>query len=127
MDGPKLRTVGFDAIAPAPRRAEALVPRSFSNIILIQLQTPEATRVARFDTWLKLKCSERQEFVIGGFIDREGSSAEVGSLLLGVHDDSGTLRYVGKPSRYVVEVSGGEAAAHAVGPGTRAVFLGVEE
>ena len=49
----------------------------------------------RTDTWLKLKCSERQEFIIGGFIDREGSSAEVGSLLLGVHDDSGTLRYVG--------------------------------
>src|SRR5712671_5004216 len=38
-----------------------------------------------------------------------------------------TPRTVGKPSRYVVEVSGGEAAAHAVGPGTRAVFLGIEE
>jgi len=38
-----------------------------------------------------------------------------------------TPRTVGKPSRYVVEVSGGEAAAHAVGPGTRAVFLGVDE
>lgn len=36
-------------------------------------------------------------------------------------------RTVGKPSRYVVEVSGGEAAAHAVGPGTRAVFVGVDE
>jgi uncharacterized membrane protein (UPF0127 family) len=36
-------------------------------------------------------------------------------------------RTVGKPSRYVVEVGGGEAAAHAVGPGTRAVFLGVDE
>ncbi|MFL5311454.1 MAG: DUF192 domain-containing protein [Myxococcales bacterium] len=36
-------------------------------------------------------------------------------------------RRVGKPSRYVVEVAGGEAAAHAVGPGTRAVFLGVDE
>jgi len=36
-------------------------------------------------------------------------------------------RTVGKPSRYVVEVSGGEAAAHGVGPGTRAVFLGVDE
>jgi uncharacterized protein len=36
-------------------------------------------------------------------------------------------RSVGKPSRYVVEVAGGEAAAHAVGPGTRAAFIGVEE
>src|SRR5919197_62178 len=29
--------------------------------------------------------------------------------------------------RYVVEVSGGEAAAHGVGPGTRAIFVGIEE
>ena len=36
-------------------------------------------------------------------------------------------RGVGKPSRYVVEVAGGEAAAHAVGPGTRAVFIDVSE
>jgi uncharacterized membrane protein (UPF0127 family) len=40
-------------------------------------------------------------------------------------DDS--PRTVGKPSRYVVEVSGGEAAAHGVGPGTRAVFIDVPE
>ena len=36
-------------------------------------------------------------------------------------------RTVGKPSRYVVEVAGGEAAAHAVGPGTRVAFIGVSE
>ncbi len=38
-----------------------------------------------------------------------------------------TPRTVGKPSRYVVEVGGGEAAAHAVGPGARAVFVAIEE
>jgi uncharacterized membrane protein (UPF0127 family) len=38
-----------------------------------------------------------------------------------------TPRTVGKPSRYVVEVAAGEAAAHAVGPGTRAAFIGVRE
>jgi uncharacterized membrane protein (UPF0127 family) len=38
-----------------------------------------------------------------------------------------TLRSVHKPSRYVVEVSAGEAAAHAVGPGTRAVFVDIAE
>lgn len=38
-----------------------------------------------------------------------------------------TPRGVGKPSRYVVEVAGGQAAAHAVGPGTRAVFIDVSE
>ena len=40
---------------------------------------------------------------------------------------SDTPRTIGKPSRYVVEVLAGEAAAHAVGPGVRAVFIGVEE
>lgn len=38
-----------------------------------------------------------------------------------------TLRTVKKPSRYVIEVAAGEAAAHAVGPGTRAVFIDVPE
>ena len=38
-----------------------------------------------------------------------------------------TPRTVGKPSRYVVEVGGGEAATHAVGPGARAVFVAIEE
>ena len=38
-----------------------------------------------------------------------------------------TERTVRKPSRYVVEVSGGEAAAHGVMAGTRAVFVSVEE
>lgn len=38
-----------------------------------------------------------------------------------------TPRTVGKPSRYVVEVLAGEAAAHAVIPGTRAAFIGVAE
>jgi uncharacterized protein len=36
-------------------------------------------------------------------------------------------RTIGKASRYVVEVSAGEAGAHAIVPGTRAVFLGVRE
>jgi uncharacterized membrane protein (UPF0127 family) len=38
-----------------------------------------------------------------------------------------TPRMVQKPSRYVVEVSAGEAAAHGVGPGTRAVFIDLPE
>lgn len=45
----------------------------------------------RTDTWLKLKCHQRQEFVIGGFTDRANSSGQLGSLLLGVYDDAGVL------------------------------------
>jgi uncharacterized membrane protein (UPF0127 family) len=38
-----------------------------------------------------------------------------------------TVRSVKKPSRYVVEVGAGEAAAHALGPRTRAVFIDIPE
>jgi bifunctional non-homologous end joining protein LigD len=49
----------------------------------------------RSDAWLKLKCSARQEFVIGGYTLRAGSSTEVGSLLLGYHDAGGGLQHAG--------------------------------
>ncbi len=49
----------------------------------------------RSEAWLKLKTADRQEFVIGGFIDREGSSSEVGTLVLGYYDDAGNLKPAG--------------------------------
>jgi bifunctional non-homologous end joining protein LigD len=48
----------------------------------------------RSSDWIKLKCSLRQEFVIGGWTDPQGSRTGVGSLLLGVYED-GKLRYAG--------------------------------
>ncbi|GAA4322543.1 hypothetical protein GCM10023144_02600 [Pigmentiphaga soli] len=45
--------------------------------------------------WIKLKCSQRQEFIIGGYTDPQGARKAFGSLLLGVHDEHGALRYVG--------------------------------
>ncbi len=47
---------------------------------------------ARTETWLKLKCGHRQEFVVIGFTDRAGARGEVGGLLLGYHGDDGRLR-----------------------------------
>lgn len=46
----------------------------------------------RAETWLKLKCSLRQEFVVIGFTDRAGAASEVGGLLLGYHAEDGKLR-----------------------------------
>ncbi len=46
--------------------------------------------------WLKVKCALRQEFVIGGFTDPEGSRSHFGALLLGVYNDAGELLYSGK-------------------------------
>ena len=45
--------------------------------------------------WIKLKCTQRQEFVIGGYTDPQGTRIGIGSLLLGVHDDQGKLLYSG--------------------------------
>ncbi len=52
-------------------------------------------RARRSGDWIKLKCTLRQEFVIGGFTEPKGSREGVGSLLLGVHDEAGKLRYAG--------------------------------
>jgi len=49
----------------------------------------------RSSDWIKLKCGLRQEFVIGGYTDPKGSRTGIGSLLLGVHDDKGRLKYSG--------------------------------
>ncbi|SCY01179.1 ATP-dependent DNA ligase LigD phosphoesterase module /ATP-dependent DNA ligase LigD polymerase module [Nitrosospira sp. Nl5] len=55
-----------------------------------------ATYVSRRSPdWIKLKCSQRQEFVIGGYTDPQGSRIGIGSLLLGFYDDDQKLRYAG--------------------------------
>jgi bifunctional non-homologous end joining protein LigD len=46
--------------------------------------------------WIKLKCRQRQEFVIGGYTEPQGTRKFFGALLLGVHAGDGTLRYAGK-------------------------------
>jgi bifunctional non-homologous end joining protein LigD len=47
-------------------------------------------------SWLKVKCIQEQEFVIGGFTEPKGSRAGLGALLLGVNGADGGLAYAGK-------------------------------
>ncbi len=49
----------------------------------------------RTDTWLKLKCTHRQEFVIGGFTPPKDRGTGLGSLLLGYYRD-GVLVHCGR-------------------------------
>ncbi|MFZ6731643.1 DNA ligase D [Undibacterium sp. Ji42W] len=49
----------------------------------------------RSNDWIKLKCAQRQEFVIGGFTEPQGSRIGIGSLLLGVYDNDGKLQFAG--------------------------------
>ncbi|MGC3974506.1 MAG: DNA ligase D [Nitrospira sp.] len=46
--------------------------------------------------WVKVKCGQRQEFVIGGFTDPSGSRSAFGALLLGVYDAQGRLQFSGR-------------------------------
>ena len=52
-------------------------------------------RSLRSTDWIKLKCSQRQEFVIGGYRDPQGARSGFGALLLGVQDAHGLLQYAG--------------------------------
>lgn len=46
--------------------------------------------------WVKLKCVNHQEFVIGGWTDPAGSREAFGALLVGYFDAAGKLHYAGK-------------------------------
>jgi bifunctional non-homologous end joining protein LigD len=47
--------------------------------------------------WLKVKNVERQEVVVGGWVPGDGKRRDrIGALLVGVRDDDGSLRHVGR-------------------------------
>ena len=53
-------------------------------------------RAGRGPAWQKTKCLRRQEVVVGGFTDPEGSRQGFGALLTGLHGADGRLGYCGK-------------------------------
>src|ERR1035437_6749863 len=50
----------------------------------------------RSTNWLKIKITQRQECVIGGYTDPEGSREYFGALVLGLYDPQGRLIHVGQ-------------------------------
>ena len=67
---------------------------SLEGVISKQADAPY--RSGRGKTWIKSKCSARQEFVIGGYVPSSTSRKAIGSLVLGVHDADGRLEHVGR-------------------------------
>jgi DNA ligase D-like protein (predicted ligase) len=53
-------------------------------------------RAGRSRDWLKFKCQNNQEFVIGGYTDPKGTRTGFGALLIGYYDPGGQLVYAGK-------------------------------
>jgi len=84
-----------DLGADPDRVLEAACRMGLEGLIAKRVDAPYVSR--RSDSWLKLKCRRRQEFVIAGFRNRGGErgAAEIGALLLGVHDERGQLVSVG--------------------------------
>ena len=80
----------FDA--PAAQLLDAACKLGLEGVMLKRADAPYLS--SRSETWLKLKCQQRQEFVVLGFTDRSGAAKQVGGLLLGYHED-GVLRYGG--------------------------------
>ena len=74
----------------------------FKNVCALGLEGMVSKRAdgafqsGRSSAWLKVKCIRRQEFVIGGYTDPEGSRVGLGALHLGVYEPDGRLTYVGK-------------------------------
>src|SRR5271165_578827 len=52
-------------------------------------------RGGRGKSWIKSKCSARQEFVVAGFVPSTAARNAIGSLVLGVYEGDG-LHYVGR-------------------------------
>src|SRR6185436_14104235 len=53
---------------------------------IISKRRDQPYRAGRHGDWVKTKCVQRQEFVIGGFTDPEGSRIGIGALLVGYYD-----------------------------------------
>src|SRR5262249_40920539 len=63
---------------------------------IVSKRRSSLARSGRGADWLKIKCSSRQEFVIGGYTDPQRSRVGFGALLLGVQEDGRGLRYAGR-------------------------------
>jgi bifunctional non-homologous end joining protein LigD len=82
--------------------------KGWEGLIAKRADSPYTDKRSR--DWLKFKCEQGQELVIGGFTAPRGSRTELGALLLGYYDAEGALRYAGK-----VGTGFDQATLHALG------------
>jgi DNA ligase D-like protein (predicted ligase) len=67
--------------------------RGAEGIVAKRADSPYVS--ARSGDWLKIKCVNQQEFVIGGYTAPQGEREHLGALLVGYYDGD-ALRYAGK-------------------------------
>lgn len=100
------------SVVKAPRRGVVQVPPAFEGDVDAAMQSSRELRLEgvmakrsdsayasgrRTRDWIKIKHHRTQEVVVGGWRPGKGSrSSGVGSLLLGIPDGDGKLRYLGR-------------------------------
>ena len=95
LDGERWRVPAFQAGEGSALLA-ATREQGLEGVIAKRLDSRYAPG-RRDDNWLKIKHSQRQEVVIGGWTEGKGSrSARIGALHMGVYDEQGLLRYAGR-------------------------------
>jgi len=72
---------------------EEACERGWEGLIAKKADSPYVH--SRSSSWLKFKCVNQQEFVIGGYTDPEGERIGFGALLIGYYEHD-SLRYAGK-------------------------------
>ncbi len=77
----------------AARVAEEACAIGLEGIVCKRLDAPY--RPGRGGDWLKVKCRDREEFVVLGYTPPSGSRQGLGALQLGFHDGDGRLHFVG--------------------------------
>jgi bifunctional non-homologous end joining protein LigD len=83
------------SVAKGSRRCGGAAARDAKAVVAKRLDSPYVS--ARSGAWLKIKCSGRQEFAIGGFTDPQRSRFGLGALLVGYYSDDGkSFIYAGK-------------------------------
>lgn len=67
--------------------------KSWEGLIAKRVSSPYVHK--RSSHWRKFRCSNQQEFIIGGYTDPEGERIGFGALLIGYYEDD-KLCYAGK-------------------------------
>jgi len=80
-------------LAHGPAFLEAATEQRLEGIVAKKAASSYAGGRSR--DWIKVKCQRRQEFVIGGYTDPQGSRGHFGALHIGVYDGA-RLVYVSK-------------------------------
>jgi bifunctional non-homologous end joining protein LigD len=93
LAGPVLRYCGH-ITGKGPVVLDEAARAGLEGIVSKRLESPYESR--RTDSWRKVKCIMREEFVVGGATPPAASRRGFGALLLGYHDEAGRLVYCGR-------------------------------